>query len=426
MKQRIFLTVFLLLMATASSPAMAQITITLDRAVINGQDITESRLIVVQPGEPLSGYLEVTVNSGEPVGTTVPVAATPNWWWDGYSTNAGTYTPISPGAPQGTQTYRYDLPADLWAPYFPAGAIYYIGVFAGVAEDEAHLMSCDKSNGQYVWDTYPQGETNALDVSNWSNVYWDQAVSGGGSVQGFKFCSGTVCGPGSYGGAAIMVQIASAQVEKELSLPPAADTFISSSNRRYWDYRSPYPTYEKYANYGSSSGLAIVRGKFGMFGSFSDWRGSLIRFDLSEVPPNATIEEANLCLYQYMVWGEQVSVHRMRKDWKELEASWYEPYKGGELWWGGWTNGQNYERTASDLKSVTKEGWFCWNVKEDVKIFVNNAEENFGWFLKSAATTGSDETTVAFYSKNMRQDNLKPYLYVRYTVSGSGPIGFPR
>ena len=167
MKQRTYLTVILFIMALLTTPAMAQISITLDRAEINGQDITASRLIVVQPGEPLTGYLEVTVQSSEPVGTTVPVAATPNWWWDGYRTNAETYTPISPGAPQGAHTYRYDLPADLWSPYFPAGAIYYIGVFAGAVEDEAHLMSCDKNNGQYVWNAYPESGTNALDVANW-------------------------------------------------------------------------------------------------------------------------------------------------------------------------------------------------------------------------------------------------------------------
>ena len=75
---------------------------------------------------------------------------------------------------------------------------------------------------------------------------------------------------------------------------------------------------------------------------------------------------------------------------------------------------------------MTKEGWFCWNVQEDVKIFVNSAEENFGWLLKSAMTTGSDETAIAFYSKDVRQDNLRPYLYVRYKVGGSGPMGFSR
>jgi hypothetical protein len=145
MKTRIFFSFFLFSMAMLSTPAMAQITITLDRAEINGQDITTSRQIVVQPGEPLSGYLEVTVNNRE-VGT-VPVAVTPNWWWNGHRTNAGTYTPISPGTPRGAQTYRHDLPADLQAPFSP-GDGYDIGVFAGEAEDEAHVMSCDKSNGQ--------------------------------------------------------------------------------------------------------------------------------------------------------------------------------------------------------------------------------------------------------------------------------------
>lgn len=75
---------------------------------------------------------------------------------------------------------------------------------------------------------------------------------------------------------------------------------------------------------------------------------------------------------------------------------------------------------------MTKEGWFCWNVKEDVKIFVNSTEENFGWFLKSAATTGSDETAVAFYSGESLRADLKPYLYVRYKVGGSSPMMLSR
>jgi len=83
-------------------------------------------------------------------------------------------------------------------------------------------------------------------------------------------------------------------------------------------------------------------------------------------------------------------------------------------------------KAASDLKSVTKEGWFCWNVQEDVGIFVNTPDENFGWFLKSAATTGSDETAIAFYSRNALRSDLRPYLYIRYTVGGSGPIGLSR
>ncbi len=413
MKTRIFFSFILLSLAVFSAPAMAQINITLDRAEINGQDITASRKIVVQPGESLSGYLEVTVNNRE-VGT-VPVAATPNWWWNGFRSNADTFTPLSQGVSAGLTSIIYDLPAGLSAPYDPG--IYYIGVFAGEAEDAAHVMSCDKSNGQYDWDTYPQSVTgtDALDVSYWSSVYWNQAVSGDGSVRGFKFCSGPTCIDGSYGGAAIMVEVAAGGgVDQEIRLTPAADTYVSAVNMKHW-HHSRYEL-ERNLNFGTSRGLAVVRGLHVHAGSYRFWKGSLLQFDLTTLPAGAVLSEARLFLHAYLCSREKTSIHRMNKEWKETEANWLIPLRGADPWWQGWSNGENYEPVATDTQVVRGKGWVSWDVTEDVRSFLGGAP-NYGWFLKSAQTSGSDLAPVAFQSKEGGNEALRPYLLLKFTVS---------
>ena len=411
MKTRIFFSFFLFSMAMLSYPAMAQITITLDRAEINGQDITTSRQIVVQPGEPLLGYLEVTVNNRE-IGT-VPVAATPNWWWNGFGSNADTFTRLSQGVSVGQTSIKYELRAGMSAPYDPG--IYYIGVFAGEAEDEAHVMSCDKSNGRYDWNTYPEGGTNALDVSYWSSVYWNQAVSGDGSVRGFKFCSGPTCIIGSYGGAAIMVEVAAGGgVAQEIRLSPAADTYVSAVNMKHW-HHSRYEL-ERNLNFGTSRALAVVRGLHGHAGSYRFWKGSLLQFDLTPVPAGATLSEARLFLHAYLCSRERISVHRMNREWNEAEASWLIPFKGADPWWQDWSNGGNYEPVATDTQVIRGKGWFSWDVTEDVRSFLGGAP-NYGWFLKSAQTSGSDLTPAAFQSKEGRNEELRPYLLLKFTAS---------
>ena len=97
----------------------------------------------------------------------------------------------------------------------------------------------------------------------------------------------------------------------------------------------------------------MPRGKRQGWGHFRGWKGVLIRFDLASIPNGAEIQEARIFLYHENHEGEILSLHRMEREWAETEASWFEPCRGCEPWWGGWENG-NYAKEATDTQRVRK------------------------------------------------------------------------
>ena len=185
-------------------------------------------------------------------------------------------------------------------------------------------------------------------------------------------------------------------------LSVAGDTFISA--------RSP----ERFANFGNEEKLSIIRGVFGFDGNFQDFQGTLIRFDLSGIPEEVEIVKAELFLLHSNEEREIISVHRMVKDWKELEASWFEPCQGCEPWWPGWSTSspKNYAKQGTDSQLVTKNiGWVAWDVTRDVKLFLSGTQ-NAGWFLKSFAPMGVDQTSVDFLSRKHPNPDFRPYLKI--------------
>jgi len=59
-------------------------------------------------------------------------------------------------------------------------------------------------------------------------------------------------------------------------------------------------------------------------------------------------------------------------------------------------------------------------VTEDVRTFLSGTP-NYGWFLRSAQTTGTDATSTSFYSRNSKHTRLRPYLQVRFR-NGPHPL----
>ena len=211
--------------------------------------------------------------------------------------------------------------------------------------------------------------------------------------------------------------------EVQIELSPSGDTFVDLGFRRGWTRWKRWKRLpERLMNFGTSCGLSVVRGRYAGHG-FLDWRGTLIKFDLPDIPPGAEILEATLFLYHYNVWGEVISVHRMLQDWTEMGATFREPCKGCNPWWYGWYRG-NYVQNATDTQRVTYHTrWASWDVTEDVELFLTGTE-NCGWFLKSAATRWSDWTSCSFYSKEAKQEDLRPFLRIRYRT-GEAPSPAP-
>jgi hypothetical protein len=213
---------------------------------------------------------------------------------------------------------------------------------------------------------------------------------------------------------AVVVEVAEASVPEEIRLSPSADTLISSS---LWKPCGHGRKSERFTNYGSSRNLVVVRGIHRVHGSYHEWKGTLIRFDLSELPPGAELLEAKLYLFHSSGPREQVSVHRMKKDWAETGASWYVPSEEAEPWWEGWSDGGNCEPVATDTQLVAGKGWIAWDVTADVSMFLGGTE-NFGWLLKSAKTKGHDLSPLFFRSKEAKNADVRPYLLLKFNSGG--------
>ena len=197
-------------------------------------------------------------------------------------------------------------------------------------------------------------------------------------------------------------------VQGEIILLPAADTFIGSSNILTWIGHKRIS--ERYANFGDNQGLSVIRGRQVGTGEFIDWRSTLIRFDLSAIPASANIKEAKLFLYHYSVWTDFINIHRMKKDWGEMTATWYQPFDDSVSWWDGWQGDINFEKKASDTRWVGDiNTWVSFDITKDVKSFLAGTT-NYGWYLESAYATGTSTTSVSFYSRHALQEEVRPYL----------------
>ena len=139
--------------------------------------------------------------------------------------------------------------------------------------------------------------------------------------------------------------------------------------------------------------------------SLSGWEwDSLLRFDLSAIPANATIRYASLQLYYYYNWdgspgGDQLNIHRITSDWNEETANWatrptYAPVP-----------------TSSSYVPYATGTWMEWNVTVDVQTFLSGGVTNYGWRIVDIQ--GGNE--IAYFRTKEYMDS-QPLLLVGYDV----------
>jgi hypothetical protein len=116
---------------------------------------------------------------------------------------------------------------------------------------------------------------------------------------------------------------------------------------------------------------------------------ALLKFDLSWIPPEATVKSATLALYYWRWWdcdpvGRQLDAFRITDDWDEDTTN--------------WNNRPSYNPTpvATDYVPAIFSG-MGWNVTASVQNFVNGTYPNYGWQIMDVEASGN--CMIYFYSK---------------------------
>jgi hypothetical protein len=135
-------------------------------------------------------------------------------------------------------------------------------------------------------------------------------------------------------------------------------------------------------------------------------RRSLIHFDVSSLPSDATIESAKLYLCIWSAYETTNGMYRMTGDWTESGVT--------------WSTLPSYEATPTDSASIvtTAGAWIEWDVTTDVQAFVDGTP-NFGWLIMDTIESQNPPVYAKYYSREYADSALRPYLEVTYTEGGA-------
>lgn len=133
---------------------------------------------------------------------------------------------------------------------------------------------------------------------------------------------------------------------------------------------------------------------------------SVIKFDLSSIPSNAIISDADLSVYYDTAYGSNstrsVEAHRITSSWVEGSLSWNNNYS-------------SYVEDTSTVGGPVKE-WQSWDIDDLVGEWVDGTYPNYGVLLRSVNESGSSTNLLQFWSKDYLAVNFRPILEVDYSI----------
>ncbi len=174
------------------------------------------------------------------------------------------------------------------------------------------------------------------------------------------------------------------------------------------------------------------------YGEGEEHRRSLIRWDLSALPPNTTIDAASVELYRYdgdAANTTQLALYRVSRDWSEGTGSDFWPdlnYVPDGVTWTLTSLGTAWTTPGGDFDAATdyghgpqgivdqitlpagmESGWIRLDVTAAVRAWIEAGVPNYGLLLRPLS---GEYTYHYYYSRNSNAADLCPRLVVTYTV----------
>lgn len=214
--------------------------------------------------------------------------------------------------------------------------------------------------------------------------------------------------------------LAAPAVADTVTLQPVADgTLIESA------------TVQQYA---LGAALNIYCGRVGTNGG-GTLRRSVLRYDLSALPPGAVVTSVSLKVYmsQTNSGAQTINMHRLQEKWGEgasfafggggtvpetNDATWIHTFYPGQLWS---VPGGKFAATPSASKSIAAAGAYTFTstpaLVADVAAWQANPALNCGWIL--VGNEAVLDTAKRFESRESADPTRRPLLTITYT---QGPI----
>lgn len=164
-------------------------------------------------------------------------------------------------------------------------------------------------------------------------------------------------------------------------------------------------------------------------------RRGLIRFDVSGIPADATVQAAslNLVLDSNNFGPHVVAAHRVTTAWTEGptrssstpaesgDVTWLSPFLGSGRTWSN-QGGDFFPFATSVATADAERSTVSFNVKEDVQDFLSNSASNEGWLLK-IADEGISQSLKRFASREFHDASQHPALVVTWFIPTTTTTG---
>ncbi len=198
----------------------------------------------------------------------------------------------------------------------------------------------------------------------------------------------------------------------ELTLQPdeasANDAFVLNAN----------PT----TNFGSHGNLWV-----GERALFSQIAHTLLKFDLTTLPADATIVSATLSLWLSSTaqasQGDTIKVYRLKRAWVESEVTW-NVYSTGNSWQVAGGDGPD-DREQTEIGSADTTGSDPTGQFFDIPLTPTSKADldlGYGWLLR---TVNQVDDLYIFYPSTNATPSQRPKLTIVYTMeAGNQPYSF--